>query len=222
MLVLGHAGITLGIATALNGALSKKYPVSIPSNSASTKLPFMMSLFYFMAKRIDIRILLVGSLLPDIIDKPVGQILLRDTLSSGRIFGHTLLFLIIISVAGILLYQRRRKNWLLVLSFGTFTHLIFDQMWLDLHTLFWPLLGWNFAKGPPDLVIWIQGIFAGLISEPSVYIPEIIGAVVLSIFIKEVICLRSVGSFLKRGTIATPSGKTKAHFYKKQTGNTPG
>jgi len=72
-------------------------------------------------------------------------------------------------------------------------------MWLDPHTLFWPLLGWSFAKGPPDLVIWIQDIFAGLISEPSVYIPEIIGAVVLSIFIKEVICLRSVGSFIKRG-----------------------
>jgi len=212
MLVLGHAGITLGVATALNGAPSKKYPVSIPSNSASTGLPFMMSLFYSLAKRIDIRILLVGSLLPDIIDKPVGQILLQDTLSNGRIFCHTLLFLLIISFAGIYLYQKRKKNWLLVLSFGTFTHLIFDQMWLTPHTLFWPLLGWSFEKGSPDLVIWIQGIFTELISEPSVYIPEIIGAVVLSIFVVEVIRLKAVGSFIKRGTISIPAGGIDAHF----------
>ena len=212
MLVLGHAGITLGIATALNGALSKKYPASIPSNPASTELPFMMSLFYSLARRIDIRILLIGSLLPDIIDKPVGQILLQDTLSNGRIFCHTLLFLLIIFFSGIYLYQKRKKDWLLVLSFGTFTHLIFDQMWLTPHTLFWPLFGWSFEKGPPDLIIWVQGIFTELISEPSVYIPEIIGFVVLSIFIVEVIRLKAVGSFLRRGIISIPSGGIGAHF----------
>jgi len=88
----------------------------------------------------------LGSLLPDIIDKPVGQFFFRDTFSNGRIFCHTLLFLILITLAGLCLYRSRGKTWLLGFSFGTFMHLIQDQMWLEPRTFLWPLYGFAFEK----------------------------------------------------------------------------
>ena len=90
MLVLGHAGITLGAGVLLNSALIKsgRAPFKGQSPQSSRKLSWISSL----GSRIDIRILMMGSLLPDIIDKPVGRLLLRDTLNNGRIFSHTLLF----------------------------------------------------------------------------------------------------------------------------------
>lgn len=104
------------------------------------------SWFTSLGNSIDMRLLLVGSLLPDIIDKPVGMFFFRDSLSNGRIFCHTLLFLILVTVAGLYFYRRYSKTWLLAFSFGTLTHLVFDQMWRTPQTLFWPLFGLPFER----------------------------------------------------------------------------
>jgi len=198
MLILGHAGITLGAAIALDAAWSKRLPSTAladpPSNSRAYR-------FSSLAKHIDIRVLLVGSLLPDIIDKPVGHIIFRNTFSNGRIFCHTLLFLLVITLAGLCLYKRKRKIWLLILSCGTFTHLIFDQMWLTPHTLFWPLYGWNFPKEPPDLVLWLKGTLTALVTVPSVYITEIIGALILGAFCWHLIRRGQLGNLVKTGKV---------------------
>ena len=212
MLVLGHTGITLGVATALDAILSKTsflraYSASPASSSPVDSLPTVpsgktrTSWFGSLAHHIDIRILLVGSLLPDIIDKPVGHFLFRDVFANGRIFCHTLLFLLVISLAGIFLYRRSRKNWLLVLAFGTFTHLIFDRMWLIPRTLFWPLYGWAFPQGDPDPIHWLSGVLAALLADPSTYIPEVIGAAILGIFLWQLIKASAVGSFIRRGKV---------------------
>jgi inner membrane protein len=204
MLILGHIGITLGTAALLHEAINR-------NRSHCTRLPKVLlapnpisahkeSCLSSLANHIDIRILLVGSLLPDIIDKPVGQLIFRDTFANGRIFCHTLLFLLIISLAGIYLYQRRRKNWLLVLSFGTFTHIILDQMWLAPETLLWPLYGFTFPKA--NLSHWLGNILVSLLAAPSTYIPEIIGAVVLGIFLWQLIHLRTLGNFVIKGTVS--------------------
>ena len=205
MLILGHAGITLGTAAVLHAALGRARrgqgfsPEAPDRPSGKPKTSWFSSL----AQYIDIRILLVGSLLPDIIDKPLGQLVFRGTFANGRIFCHTLLFLLIISLAGKYLYRRTRKNWLLALSFGTLMHLIFDRMWLSPGTLLWPLYGWSFPKLAPDLVLWIQGILAALITEPYVYVTESIGAVVLAVFLRQTVQLGALGSFIKRGAISS-------------------
>ena len=86
-------------------------------------------------------------MLPDLIDKPMGQFLFQDTFSNGRIFGHTLLFSALILIASIILYySRRRSTGLLCLPFGSIMHLILDGMWLTPSTLLWPLYGWQFEK----------------------------------------------------------------------------
>jgi inner membrane protein len=125
VLVLGHMGITLGAAVLLDSALRQRHPFSASAikEMEQTKPSLLSS--------IDLRILLLGALLPDIIDKPVGTLIFRDTFDNGRIFSHTLLFLVVITLAGFYLWRRYGKTWLLVLSFGIVLHLLLDQMYLD-------------------------------------------------------------------------------------------
>ena len=191
MLPLGHMGITLGTAVLLDGALSKSCPLSVQSAQPTQQSkPSVLS-------QIDLRLLLVGSLLPDIIDKPLGQVFFRDTFSNGRIFCHTLLFPLLIALAGFYLYRRYRKTWPLVLSFGTFVHLILDQMWLEHRALLWPLYGFAFEK--IDLTGYEEGILHGLRNSPAVYVPETIGAVILVWLFVKVVHRRKVCAFARKG-----------------------
>ena len=150
MLVFGHAGITLGAAVLLKSTLGRTHSLRPRVNKVTECLestPKMHSAqnepssgrarWLTFLEKIDTRLLLIGSLLPDIIDKPLGTFFFRDTFSNGRIFCHTLAFLLLITLVGIYFYRSRGKTWLLVLSLGTFTHLICDQMWLASQTLLW-------------------------------------------------------------------------------------
>ena len=97
---------------------------------------------------IDYRLILLGSMLPDIIDKPLG-IWLLDT---GRSIGHTLVFGSVLVAAGFTLYAWRCSTGLLGLSFASVIHLVLDQMWLAPRTLLWPAYGWSFERG--DVEEW--------------------------------------------------------------------
>jgi len=197
MLLLGHVGITLGAAALLSTIIrnqdlpctrrnevqkssSRSFNiVQIANDSQDHKKSRLASLL----THLDIRPLIIGSLLPDIIDKPIGLYFLRKTFSSSRIFGHTLLFSILAALTGIYFYRRYRKAQTLNLSFGTITHLILDEMWHSPKTLFWPLRGYKFEK--EDTSHWIEKMFRKLHTEPKVYVPELIGAVVLTWFVRE-------------------------------------
>ena len=85
-------------------------------------------------------------------------------------------------------------------SFSTFIAPFFDQMWLNPGTLFWPLYGFAFEK-LEDLTYWLQGIWQGLLSEPVVYIPELVGAVILIWFTSTLLIRRKAYSFLKNGEL---------------------
>jgi inner membrane protein len=189
MLILGHAGITLGAATLLAGVVKNRHFTRISK----------ISWFTSLASYVDMRLLLVGSLLPDIIDKPVGQFFFRETFSNGRIFSHTLLFLIIITAIGFYLYKSRRQVWLLTLASGTFLHLILDQMWRAPTTLFWPFLGFTFAR--VELTSWLSNMLQSLVSNPEVYVPEAAGMAVLLWFGLSLIIRKKVGVFLKYGRV---------------------
>jgi len=213
MLVFGHAGLTLGAALVLNAPFPQQHPVGAPTrkgqqgSGASAGLPaagnprFVNGARWLisLARRIDIRLLLVGSVLPDLVDKPVGQFFFRSTFSNGRLFGHSLLFLLVIGLLGLYLYGKHRRTWLLVLSFGTLTHLIFDHMWQTPRTLLWPLLGFAFDK--VDLSHWMQDLFFALHADPGAYVPEIMGAAILAWFGIMLLRRRQLLSFVKKGNL---------------------
>jgi len=183
MLLFAHTGITLGAAALISRTLGNNKKSWITS----------------AGDYLDVRLLMIGSLLPDIIDKPVGQLLFRETLSNGRIFSHTILFLALIAAAGLYLHQRRHKSWLLVLSFGTLTHLILDQMWRIPQTLFWPLFGFSFDK--INLTEWIPNIFYRLLTSPEVYVPELVGIAIILWFGITLLLRKRIYAFIRHGQV---------------------
>lgn len=212
MLLLAHTGITLGAAVLLAGSLTSVHlpkatrnEASKPQQKLSQLAPSLLispvrkapSWLASLGDLIDIRLLLVGALLPDIIDKPLGYFFFRETFSNGRIFGHTLLFLILITLAGLYLYRSRAQPWLLVLTFGTLTHLILDLMWQAPKTIFWPLLGFAFEK--QDITDFIPNTLNALFTDPEVYVPELVGAAMLIWFSWTLLHKRKVYSFIRHG-----------------------
>ncbi len=111
----------------------------------------------------------IGSMLPDIIDKPLGEII-YGTPNMGRIFAHTLLFLLLLGAAALYMNDLRLAS----LFGGVLVHFSLDFMWNSPVILFWPLLG-GFPPAPYlDTMSYIQMLFLGL-RNPMVLIPEILG-----------------------------------------------
>ena len=197
MLLFAHAGIPLGVAWLSCRAISRaRLRPSVVGNSAhcttddrSPARPWITSLDY--------RFLLLGSILPDIIDKPLGTWLLRDALGNSRAFGHTLLLTAVLMIAALYLYARRRDLSLLSLSFGFVAHLCLDEMWLCPRTLLWPLHGWSFDK--MDVGNWLEMVLTSLRTEPSIYVPEIIGGLLLGAFFFDLIRQGKLHRFLRSG-----------------------
>jgi hypothetical protein len=116
----------------------------------------------------------LGSMLPDIIDKPLGLIVF-GTPAMGRTFAHTLLFLILLGTAA----YYRHSILLASLAGGVLVHLALDYMWASPQTLLWPLLG-GFPMAPyVDPMSYLEGLLM-VWKHPDVLITECLGLAYLS------------------------------------------
>lgn len=152
MFVLGHVGLAAGGAALLAGASRRRV-------------------------RVDYPFLVLGALLPDLIDKPLGVYLLADILGSGRTFGHSLLFLGILAVAALATRSRPRAAFAWI-AFGCAAHLVLDRLWREPEVLLWPLLGVRVEAGGTDR--WTGQMLELLLSDPYVYVSEVVGGLVLA------------------------------------------
>jgi len=97
--------------------------------------------------RVDYRIVAVASLLPDLIDKPIGRLIFRERFESGRIFAHTLLLNVLVFC--ILFFMRGRiKRQLALIPISSLLHLAEDGVWSEPKIFWWPLFGTEFPKDP--------------------------------------------------------------------------
>lgn len=143
MYLLGHLGIGLGTAWFV---------------SSKARRP------------IDYRLVLVGAILPDLIDKPLGFLLGLDS----RLWAHTFVFFAAVLAASAIPSVRS----FVALALGIGTHLVLDRIWDQPWILFWPALGLDF---PPDTVnLW--NILQILVSDPLVAGGEVVGAIILVLF----------------------------------------
>ncbi len=133
----------------------------------------------------DLAFLALGSMLSDIIDKPLGLIAFGSP-SMGRTFAHTLLFLLLISALAFYFRDTRLNS----LSWGVLAHLTLDSMWNSPVILLWPLLG-NFPEALHlDTLSYLEAIFSGL-RDPGILIPEMLGLSYLFYF-----------TYMRRGQIS--------------------
>ena len=135
-----------------------------------------------------LKALLLGTLLPDLIDKSLYYGLSAATgrrgfdlglISGTRTFGHTILFTASLAAVA----AARRSKVLAALALGCATHLVLDVVSdvftrttdYSLNVLAWPLLGWRFPGY----------MYAGLsehlarVHQPFFLYAEIIGALLL-------------------------------------------
>jgi hypothetical protein len=126
--------------------------------------------------QVSLAFLALGSMLPDIIDKPLGLIVFGSP-SMGRIFAHTLLFLMLLSA--LCVYSRDIR--FISITWGVLIHFSLDFMWNSPKTFLWPLLG-PFPSVPLlDTMSFLQMLLSGL-KNPGILIPEIAGLAYLIFF----------------------------------------
>jgi membrane-bound metal-dependent hydrolase YbcI (DUF457 family) len=161
MFIFGHIGITLGIFYLLSRLSSK--------NNLWVNVPWIA----------------IVALLPDFIDKSLGRIILAETIGNGRIFAHTLLFFLLLSIAGYYL-SNQGKPELLIIAGASFCHLLEDQMWSMPKVLFWPFLGWGFPKdtisGNFIEYLWIIFNRSYTAGFTDTFLSEIIGLFIIILF----------------------------------------
>jgi hypothetical protein len=184
MFLFGHIGIALGIMYLLVRFFS--------SYQKPRGRPFI--------EQLDFRVILIGSMIPDIVDKLLGMVIFKEEIANGRILTHSVIILGILSISIVNLAQIKVKfSHLKFYILPPFLHLFLDQLWEHPRTLFWPLLGSDYTK----LDIEFGDYFTILLSEPFVYITETIGAaVIITLFIRHKLYLKAnFRAYLKKGTL---------------------
>jgi inner membrane protein len=118
-------------------------------------------------RRIDYRVVLLGALLPDLIDIPLGRFVFREH-GSQQLYGHTLLLLVVLSLVVMLFMRGETARRWFVLPMAALIHLGLDAMWNQPITFYWPLFGTAFPRGT-------LGSWSAWLTQPSQIIKELVG-----------------------------------------------
>jgi hypothetical protein len=93
--------------------------------------------FTFRDPAIDHRLVIFGSLLPDLVDGLSGNAWVLHTLSVPIV----LMAMFMLVTIG----RRHRRRLVLALPIGMFWHLVFDGAWMNTQLFWWPITGLSFA-----------------------------------------------------------------------------
>ena len=127
----------------------------------------------FRDPKVDVRYLLLGALLPDLVDLPVGTLLFPEKFSTGEIFFHSLtLATIFMSVILLTTRRGRRRRAFMAVGVGWLLHLLLDGLWTVPVVLFWPFFGWEIPMGATPFwpLAWERAL-----SDPWRWVLEAIG-----------------------------------------------
>ena len=153
MLFAGHIGITLAAAKYAPRVVTDiNRRFNPPRGIRTSTQPW--------TERLDDRALIVGSMLPDIVDKPLALFLAPTLVGhSLRNYGHTLVFAALALAVALALAALTKRQWPVVLALASAGHLLLDMMWFSHRILFWPFTTPDFSPryihewGPrPDLI----------------------------------------------------------------------
>lgn len=162
--------------------------------------------YTFRDERMDLRFLMFGAILPDVVDTPLG-LLGFATFGSIRLFLHTLAVAAAVMIVVVLGTRRGRprKRWM-PLAIGMLLHLALDAMWASPETLWWPFLGTSFTpSGAADA----GDLVGGVLGDWRVWAGEGVGLLYLAVLARRA-GLSSAGnrrSFLATGIVDAPIGR---------------
>lgn len=96
--------------------------------------------YVFRDPAFDHRLVMVGAVLPDLVDLPLGGARVAHTLVASVVF----MFAVMATTRG----RRVARRSLLALPIGTFLHLVFDGIWSNATVFWWPFFGLSFDGAP--------------------------------------------------------------------------
>lgn len=189
MFLMAHTGLTLGVSW-----LIARYTKRVTGGERAI-------IKREKGNSIDYRLILVGSILPDIIDKPIELFAPWLGLGTGRGVAHTLLFALVLLIIGTYLYRRGRPG-VLYLALASSGHLVLDRMWQMPGVLLWPLYGVTFPQvGKEGAFNQITDWWQMLFRDAWVYIPEIIGGMILILFFVHLWRCNGLSEFVRSDSI---------------------
>ncbi len=117
------------------------------SNGDTASLSRVSDESAFVASAIDYRLVSVGSLLPDLVDRALRRSRLgRSFKHADHLLGHTFLLNLAVLLPGLHLASRCNDPRLLSVGLASVSHLLVDPVIRAPKTLFWPLLGLEFPQ----------------------------------------------------------------------------
>lgn len=126
-------------------------------------------------RRIDYRFVLIGAVLPDLVDGLLGLFLFEG--ESGRWIAHSLVVVIALGTGIVLAFRGERRLAMFGLAVGWLLHLVGDGMWQAPRTFLWPAFGLDFAASPREPYSW------DLFTDPSAHLAtwggEVAGLLIL-------------------------------------------
>jgi membrane-bound metal-dependent hydrolase YbcI (DUF457 family) len=99
----------------------------------------------------DLRWVIFFALLADLIDKPLGLVIFRETLNNGRVYFHSLLVNLLLTVA-LVLWDKP-----LVYALALWMHQLGDLMWTRPWVALWPFTG-RFSYRDLPLEEWVYSV----------------------------------------------------------------
>ena len=164
----------------------------------------LIARFVFRDPDMDLRLVAAGSLLPDVIDKPIGSIFFNGTFETHRLFSHALLFPVVL-LFGVVAATRRGSTLrkpLIAVVIGAVVHLILDAAWVDSEAFLWPFFGWDF---PPIADSAFGPLLHRMVSDPLAWAGEAAGlAYLVFLGVKRLGSRDEVRRFLSTGRIPIP------------------
>lgn len=175
MIFLGHLGITT--------AIIKQYE----------KLDEQDTSFH-----IDYRFVLIGAILPDIIDKTTEIFVNHRIQFSGRLYGHTLLFSLILMIIGMISNFKRINTFTIGLC--SLIHIMIDGLWIMPKSFFFPMFGVNLLSH--NDFVKVPYLTAFFNSSAYLITGELIGGFLLYVFFEKTFRNKTyLRSFLKHGIV---------------------
>jgi membrane-bound metal-dependent hydrolase YbcI (DUF457 family) len=135
--------------------------------------------YVFRDPNMDLRWVLVGSLLPDVIDKPIGSIFFHDTFGTHRLFAHALVFPVAL-LAVVMVVTRRgtaSRRGAIAVVIGCFVHLLLDGVWISPETFLWPFFGLEFPRVAGSE---FGSLVRNMLASPMVWLGEALGVAYLA------------------------------------------
>ena len=129
-------------------------------------------------RRIDYRFILLGAILPDLVDGVLGLFLFDGP--AGRWVAHSILAVVVVSLAIIVGLKGETRLSVFGIGVGWLVHLVADGMWAAPQTFLWPAFGTGFSDAPAEPYSW--DLLLDPLSHVGTWAAELAGLAILAWF----------------------------------------